>query len=61
MSDTLKMILFVVGYLVVMRWVLPRFGVRTCLSGNCSANERRWGRSGEKRMTQPPEQSRPER
>ena len=29
MPDWLEFILFVVGYIVLMRWVLPRFGVPT--------------------------------
>ena len=29
MSQTLALILFVAGYVVLMRWILPRFGVPT--------------------------------
>jgi hypothetical protein len=29
MSEALVLILFVAGYVVLMRWVLPRFGVPT--------------------------------
>jgi hypothetical protein len=29
MSDALKLLLFVVAYVVAMRWVLPRLGVPT--------------------------------
>ncbi len=29
MSDFLRLLLFVVGYFVLMRWVLPRLGVPT--------------------------------
>jgi hypothetical protein len=28
-SDLLTIVLFVLGYIVVMRWVLPKFGVPT--------------------------------
>ena len=40
MNDTMRMILFLVGYVVLMRWVLPRLGVRTCMSGNCAVPQR---------------------
>ena len=29
MSDVLTIVLFVIGYIVIMRWVLPRLGVPT--------------------------------
>ena len=29
MSDALKLLLFVVAYIVAMRWVLPKLGVPT--------------------------------
>jgi hypothetical protein len=35
MNDTFRILLFVGAYVVLMRWVLPRFGIRTCLSGQC--------------------------
>jgi hypothetical protein len=35
MSDAVKLLLFLGGYIVLMRWVFPRLGIRTCLSGNC--------------------------
>jgi hypothetical protein len=33
--EWLKAVLFVAGYVVLMRWVLPAFGVSTCISGGC--------------------------
>ena len=37
MNDLLRLFLFLLAYLVLMKWVLPRLGVPTCLSGNCNA------------------------
>ena len=36
MSDTMRLLLFVLGYVVLMRWLLPWLGVRTCMSGHCN-------------------------
>lgn len=33
--EWLKAGLFVVGYVVLMRWILPSLGVSTCMSGRC--------------------------
>ena len=33
--EWLKLVLFLLGYVVLMRWVLPAVGIRTCLSGAC--------------------------
>ncbi len=35
LTEWLKPILFIVGYVVLMRWVLPALGVPTCMSGAC--------------------------
>ena len=35
MPDWLKAVLWVAGYIAVMRWVLPAFGIPTCMSGAC--------------------------
>ena len=35
MKDALIVIGFVVFWIVLNRWVLPRFGVQTCMSGAC--------------------------
>jgi len=29
MSEFFSVIIFIAGYLILMRWVLPRFGVQT--------------------------------
>jgi hypothetical protein len=36
MNDTLRLLLFLLGYVVLMRWLLPWLGVPTCMSGACS-------------------------
>ncbi|MDE3199032.1 MAG: hypothetical protein KGN84_21970 [Acidobacteriota bacterium] len=36
MTDLLKLLLFFGGYFVLMRWILPAFGIPTCMSGSCS-------------------------
>lgn len=33
--DILKIIGFIVFWFVLNRWILPRLGVPTCLSGGC--------------------------
>ncbi len=35
MNDALLVIGFIVFWIVLNRWVLPRFGVQTCMSGAC--------------------------
>ena len=30
-----KPLLFVFGYVVLMRWILPALGIGTCMSGAC--------------------------
>jgi hypothetical protein len=40
MNDLLRLILFLLGYVVLMKWVLPRLGVPTCLSGACAVPAR---------------------
>lgn len=34
--ETLAILGVLAGYLVLMRWVLPKMGVATCCSGSCS-------------------------
>ncbi len=41
MPEWAKLVLFIALYIVVMRWVLPKFGVPTCLSNSCGIAERR--------------------
>jgi hypothetical protein len=41
MIDLLKLVIFLLGYVVLMRWVLPRLGVPTCLSGPCGGAAQR--------------------
>lgn len=36
MSDTVRILLFLAGYIVLMKWVLPWLGVGTCMSGGCA-------------------------
>jgi len=31
----LKVGLFFAGYVVLMKWILPALGIRTCMSGAC--------------------------
>ncbi len=40
MHDTLRVLLFLLGYVVLMKWLLPWLGVTTCLSGACSVAAR---------------------
>lgn len=37
--EWLKPVLFVLGYVVLMRWVLPALGISTCMSGACRIPE----------------------
>jgi len=37
----LSLLLIVAGYIVIMRWVLPRLGVPTWMSQSCDAGSRR--------------------
>jgi len=32
-------VLFILGYVIVMRWVLPALGIPTCMSGACRIPE----------------------
>lgn len=41
MSDTVRLPLFLLGYVVLMKWLLPWLGVPTCMSGSCSVAARR--------------------
>jgi hypothetical protein len=41
MIDLLISVIFLLTYVALMRWVLPRFGVPTCLSGSCGVVPRR--------------------
>ena len=49
MSDTLRLLLFLAGYVVLMRWVLPWLGVPTCMSGTCGTPVHRARASGPKK------------
>jgi len=35
LAEWLKPVLFFLGYVVLMRWVLPRLGISTCMAGAC--------------------------
>lgn len=35
MSDTLTFVVILVAWFVFNRWVLPRLGIPTCMSGAC--------------------------
>src|SRR5665213_63565 len=39
--EWLKIVLFVAGYVVLMRWVLPGLGVSTCMMGGCRVPQAR--------------------
>jgi len=41
MPEWLAVLLFIAGYWVVMKWILPKFGVPTCMAGTCSVGSRR--------------------
>jgi len=41
MSNLFAFAIFLLAYIVLMRWVLPRLGVPTWLSGQCNAAGRR--------------------
>ena len=41
MNDTVRLLLFLLGYVVLMKWLLPWLGVPTCMSGACSVPARR--------------------
>jgi len=41
MNDTVRLLLFLLGYVVLMKWLLPWLGVPTCMSGACSVAARR--------------------
>ncbi len=36
--ETLFALAFLAAWVVLNRWVLPRFGVPTCMSGGCAAS-----------------------
>ena len=36
MNETLRILLFLGGYIILMKWVLPWLGVGTCMSGGCA-------------------------
>jgi hypothetical protein len=40
MPEWLAVILFIGAYVVLMKWILPRFGVPTCMSNSCSVESR---------------------
>jgi hypothetical protein len=41
MNDLAKLLLFLLGYVVLMKWLLPWLGVPTCMSGTCNVTARR--------------------
>ena len=41
MNDTVRLLLFLLGYVVLMKWLLPWLGVPTCISGACNVAARR--------------------
>jgi len=41
MNDTVRLLLFLLGYVVLMKWLLPWLGVPTCMSGACNVPARR--------------------
>jgi hypothetical protein len=41
MNDTFRLVLFLFGYVVLMKWLLPWLGVPTWMSGACNVAARR--------------------
>jgi len=41
MHDLTRLLLFLLGYVVLMKWLLPWLGVRTCMSGAGNVAPRR--------------------
>jgi len=41
MNDTVRLLLFLLGYVVLMKWLLSWLGVPTCMSGACNVAARR--------------------
>ena len=41
MNDLTRLLLFLLGYVVLMKWLLPWLGVPTCMSGSCNVATRR--------------------
>ena len=39
MKDTLIFVAVMAGWIVLNMWVLPYFGIRTCMSGGCRVPE----------------------
>ena len=44
--EWLKPVLFVLGYVALMRWLLPALGISTCMSGSCRIPQTRTKSSG---------------
>jgi hypothetical protein len=40
MPQWLSLLLLFAGYIVLMKWVLPRLGIATCISGSCGVRSR---------------------
>lgn len=43
MKDTLIFVSVMAGWIVLNMWVLPYFGIRTCMSGGCPVPEVKQG------------------
>jgi hypothetical protein len=41
MPEWLAVVLFIAGYWVVIKWVLPKLGIASCMSGKCDVERRR--------------------
>ena len=41
MNDLTRLLFFLLGYVVLMKWLLPWLGVPTCMSGSCNVAARR--------------------
>lgn len=39
MPDFVWMIIFLAGWFALQMWILPRFGISTCMSGACRVPE----------------------
>ena len=43
MKDTLIFVAIIAGWVILNMWVLPYFGIRTCMSGGCRVPEVKQG------------------
>jgi len=61
MTDLLKLLSFLLAYVVLMKWVLPWLGVPTCMSGACGTVWPWKSSTGKKHKSDHPGKTAPER